>query len=93
MRFVVELVFMIAAVAGAVWLLGGLPSGPFRKWIVMGVTLVLLVPFLIWQATHPPVVDITAYSDRIEYEFVDREYASAFAELNGATIDDEADET
>ena len=40
------------------------------------------------QVFSPPVVDITAHSDRVDYEFKDAGYAAEFASLNDATIDE-----
>jgi len=54
----------------------------FRKWIIMGVILVVCVPYFVWEVFFPPTIDITAYKDSVDYEFADEDYAYDFAALN-----------
>lgn len=62
--------------------LDGFVARPFRKWAGMGLVLVSLAPYLLWETIFPPPIDITAYSDNVDYEFKDPKYASHFAKLN-----------
>ena len=55
---------------------------PIRKWIVMGLALLLLLPYCLYQALNPHPFDITAHSDSVDYEFRDPAMACEFAELN-----------
>ena len=55
---------------------------PIRKWVAMGLILVCLAPYILWEMFFPPAIDITAYSESIDYEFRDSDYAFDFAELN-----------
>ena len=48
----------------------------------MGLSLVCLAPYILWEIFFPPAIDITAYSESIDYEFRDSDYAFDFAELN-----------
>ena len=48
----------------------------------MGLILVCLAPYILWEMFFPPAIDITAYSESIDYEFRDPDYAFDFAELN-----------
>lgn len=50
-----------------------------RKWLAMGLILVCLVPYFVWETFFPPAIDITAYPERVSYEFRDHEYARDFA--------------
>jgi len=53
-----------------------------RKWVAMGLILVCLAPYFLWEVLFPPSIDITAYPDKVDYEFRDPEYAYEFAALN-----------
>lgn len=55
---------------------------PIRKWVAMAMMLVCLSPWLLWETFFPPSVDITAFSNSVDYEFRNAEYADEFAELN-----------
>jgi len=54
----------------------------FRKWIIMGSILLCSAPYFLWEVIFPPAIDITAFNDRVDYEFADEDYAYDFAELN-----------
>ena len=60
---------------------------PFRKWLVVGAVIAVLVPWFLWETFFPPPIDLTAYSDTVDYEFRDRIYAEEFAALNNAQTD------
>jgi len=65
----------------------------FRRWVVVGAVLVVLLPGFVWQLIFPPPIDLTAFSDSVDYEFRDRAYAEEFAALNNATTDAEDDDS
>jgi hypothetical protein len=48
----------------------------------MGIALICLVPWLAWETVFPPPIDLTAFSETVDYEFRDPEYAEEFMELN-----------
>tara|TARA_R110002073_G_scaffold36582_10_gene106513 strand:- start:4467 stop:4736 length:270 start_codon:yes stop_codon:yes gene_type:complete len=54
-----------------------------RKWVAMGLILVCLAPYFFWETFYPPAIDITAYTDSVDYEFRDADFAYEFASLNG----------
>lgn len=53
-----------------------------RKWVAMGLALASISPYIFWETFFPPSIDITAFSDSVEYEFRDSDYAHEFAALN-----------
>lgn len=57
-------------------------QGPFKRWLMLGVVLVCLLPVLLWQTLFPCPFDMTAYSDTVDYQFRDPDYAAEFAVLN-----------
>lgn len=63
--------------------LNDLVARPLRKWVAMALMLVCLCPYFLWEVFFPPSIDITAYSESVDYEFRDADYAYEFAELNG----------
>lgn len=86
-RIAVLALWAVPAVMFAAHLVGSY-GGPFRKWIGVGVGLLFLLPILLWEALHAPAIDLTAYSDEVDYEFADPAYAEEFAELNGTRVSD-----
>jgi hypothetical protein len=48
----------------------------------MGTALVIMIPYLLWDAYRPPAFRMSVHSDRVEYEFRSKEYALEFAQLN-----------
>ena len=48
----------------------------------MGFVIVCLAPYILWETYFPPSIDITAYSESVDYEFRDSDYAYSFAALN-----------
>lgn len=81
-RFAVGLVVTIVGVSLAMYLLGTFTS-PLRKWLAMGIALLCLLPVVLWESLVPLAIDLTAYSETIDYEFRDAAYAYEFAALNG----------
>lgn len=53
-----------------------------RKWVALGLIIVCLSPYLLWEIIYPPAIDITAFKDSVDYEFRDADFAYEFAELN-----------
>ena len=79
--------FLCMAVAALVLLfvwphLDGFVARPWHRWARMGLVLVCLSPWFVWETMFPPAIDLTAYSKSVDYEFRDEEYAWEFAELN-----------
>ena len=62
--------------------LEGFVPRSLRKWVAMGLLLLCLSPWFLWEVLFPPAIDITAYSKSVDYEFRDSNYAHDFAELN-----------
>lgn len=54
----------------------------YRNYVAMGMILICLTPYFVWEIVFPPAIDITAYSKNVDYEFRDEDYAYEFAELN-----------
>src|SRR5439155_11209867 len=61
--------------------------GPFKRWLALGVALTCMSPWFLWETVFPPVVDLTAYADTVDYEFQNADYAREFAALNNGKID------
>jgi len=62
--------------------------GPFKRWLVLGIALVCLLPVILWETFFPRPFDMTAFSDTMDYEFRDSAYAEEFAALNDLTAED-----
>ena len=86
LRLAMNLVMIGIAVAIVIYALGEY-KGPLRKWLWMGATLLVLAPFMVWEALHAPAVDLTAFADEVDYEFADRSYELEFARLNNGRVD------
>jgi hypothetical protein len=61
--------------------------GPFKRWLALGIALVCLLPMILWETFVPPPIDLTAFSDTVDYEFRNTEYAAEFASLNNGKLD------
>jgi hypothetical protein len=81
LQLAVNAVVIVAGVAMAGWLLQG-NQGPFKRWLMLGIVLVCLVPVFLWETFFPRPFDMTVYSDTVDYEFRDPDYAAEFAALN-----------
>ena len=75
-------------VALAAWLLAGF-SGPWKRWALVGIALVCVLPWILWESAFPPAFDMTAYTNTVDYEFRDAAYADEFASLNGSSGQEE----
>jgi hypothetical protein len=86
LRRIIILLITIAAIVVVMWLVWPTISADVprfaRKWVAMGLILVCLLPWFIWQAFFPHAFDVTAYEDSVDYEFRDKELAVEFAALN-----------
>jgi hypothetical protein len=80
-RWIISLGFALFGVAVAMWILRS-PRGPLRRWLAVGIALACMSPWFLWEILFPPPLDITAYSDTVDYEFRDAQYAADFTELN-----------
>ena len=74
-------IFVVVGVGAAVYVLGSL-RGPIKRWLGLGIALLCMVPWFAWELIFPRPIDLTAYSDTVDYEFRDADYAQEFAELN-----------
>jgi hypothetical protein len=88
LRWAISAIIAMIGVGVAFWMLQSL-KGPLRRWLAMGIALACMSPWLLWEAMFPPALDLTAYTDTVDYEFRDAEYANDFAELNQASLNDE----
>ncbi len=61
--------------------------GPLKKWLILPIALVGLLPFFLWETFFPRPIDLTAYSTTVDYEFADADYAREFAALNGIELE------
>jgi len=60
----------------------GFVARSLRSWAAMGMILICLAPYFLWETFFPPAIDITAYKNSVDYEFKRRDFAHEFAELN-----------
>ncbi|MCC6125616.1 MAG: hypothetical protein IT426_11680 [Pirellulales bacterium] len=59
----------------------GIPRS-IKKWAVMGIVLLCLLPQIIYEVFFPKPFDITAYPDSVDYEFANKELVGDFVVLN-----------
>lgn len=59
-----------------------LVAKPLRRWVLMIGVLLCLSPFFLWEVLFPPAFEMTAFTDSVDYEFRDANYAEQFMELN-----------
>ncbi len=62
------------------------PGSPWRKLKILGLCLVALLPWILFQVLYPPRFDVTVYDDVVDYEFASAIYAAEFAEINSAHV-------
>lgn len=55
---------------------------PYRRWIAGAIFVLAMAPYLLWSVLFPPVLDVTAVSGTLHYEFRDRRTAALFAVYN-----------
>ncbi len=80
-RLAVSAIFLIVGLSVAFVVLQWY-KGPLRGWLALGIALLCMVPFFLWETIFPPPIDLTAYSETVDYEFLDESYAREFAALN-----------
>lgn len=56
---------------------------PWDRWAAVGLIIACISPLAFWEVLFPPVFDVTAKGDTVDYEFRDPAYAVEFANLNG----------
>lgn len=81
--------FAAIGVAVAAYLLAE-HHGPFKRWIALGIAMLCLSPLIVWEVLFPPPVDLTAYSNTVDYEFRDADYAAEFASLNNGKMEEDS---
>lgn len=74
---------MCAFVMSVIWPhLDEFVNRAIRKWVAVGLVAICLLPYWLWEVFFPPIIDITSYTENVDYEFRNAEYAYEFAELN-----------
>lgn len=86
-QIVVDATAIVIGVSVAISLLHSY-HGAFKKWLVLVITLVCLLPVVLWETVFPRAFDMTAFTDTVDYEFRDAAYAEEFALLNQPTVED-----
>lgn len=81
-----SLVVTIATVVVAFWWIWPLfkeavPAG-LRRWAMMGLAIVCLLPQILFEVFFARPFDVTAYSESVDYEFTSSDYAIEFALWN-----------
>lgn len=87
-RRIVTWGFIAMGVAAAAYLLAEY-RGPFKRWIALGIASLCLLPLILWETIFPPPIDLTAFTETVDYEFRDAKYAREFASLKNGKIDEE----
>jgi hypothetical protein len=62
--------------------LEGVVARSLRKWLMLALALFCLSPQLLWSTFKPPVFDLMAFPESVDYEFRDPEYAAELVRLN-----------
>jgi hypothetical protein len=85
----VQLAVNLAVIAAGFGVAGALLrwyEGPLKRWLMLGIVLVCLLPVMLWEELFPRPFDMTAYSGTVDYEFRDTDYATDFAALNAPAV-------
>ncbi len=88
MRRIITWGFAGIGIAVAAYLLAEY-HGPFKRWIATGIAMLCLLPLIVWETIFPTPIDLTAFSESVDYEFRDADYAAEFASLNNSKTDEE----
>ncbi len=84
MRLAVNVAFIAAGILAAFYVLHGVQGG-WKRPVMVGIVIVSLLPLCLWELLTPRPIDLTAYSETVDYEFRDPAYAAEFAALNRLT--------
>ena len=82
----INFLFIVIGVYVAVYLLDSY-EGSFKKWLVMGIAVICILPLITWEIFFPPSIELTAYSETVDYQFKNSDYAEEFAEFNDSFTD------
>ena len=63
-----------------------LKNDPFGKYKLMGLALLAISPWVIFNNWFPRKFDINAKDEWVEYEFLSKDYAEEFAKLNSENL-------
>jgi hypothetical protein len=78
--------------AGLIWLtLFRGQQFPLKRAALVGLIIVTILPWVLWEIIFPPPLDVTAFKETVDFDFRETDYALEFANLNksaGATIDE-----
>ncbi len=85
-QFVVNVTVIVIGVSVAISLLHSY-HGPLKKWLVLGIALLCLLPVVLWETFFPRPFDMTAFTNTVDYEFRDAAYAEEFAMLNQPPVE------
>jgi hypothetical protein len=55
----------------------------YKTWLRMGIALSALTPLYILHVLKPPPIEITAWKEKVEFEFTNLQFAKKFAAING----------
>jgi hypothetical protein len=80
-RSAADVAFAAVGVGIAIYVLGSLRN-PLRRWLGLGIALLCMLPWIVWEFVFPRPIDLTSYAHTVAYEFRDEDYAQEFAELN-----------
>jgi hypothetical protein len=83
-KTVLEWVFILTGVAISIWLLGDI-GGIKGRLAMLGILVVVCLPYVIWRELFPAAVDITVTEGLMTFHFADEAYAQQFANENGIT--------
>ncbi|MHC4515021.1 MAG: hypothetical protein ACYTKC_21560 [Planctomycetota bacterium] len=79
-NFFSSVLVAVAVVAGFLYF--GETPRPYRKWLVIGLCILAILPVTVWQVFRPPPFGMTVFRSSVDYEFRSPDYAQEFARLN-----------
>jgi hypothetical protein len=62
------------------------PGTPWRKFKIVGLAMLALLPWALFETLFPPRFDVTVYDDFTDYKFASAQYAADFAEINAEHV-------
>lgn len=76
-------IFIVAVVAIFIWPhVTDFVAPSARRWAMLGLALVCLSPWWMFEIFFPSAFDVTVYRNSVDYEFANEDYAHQFALLN-----------